>query len=258
MHMTTTPAYLPILVLGMSMLMMAATLYGLSQALQRAAWSEALRAGVVRAAAVLLIGWFALALALALVGAFEGVPGRPPTIQYGFLVPVAIAAVLIWRSDMVAGIIDAVPQHWLIGVQGTRVLGAIFLVLYAAGQMPALFAVPASLGDLAVAGLAPLVAYAAARDPHASDPSTRARITGWNLLGIADFIVAFAAGLATGNSPLQVAAFDNPNALIDIYPLVLIPVFLVPLWTILHIVSLTKLRRAVAASHRTPAAGRSA
>jgi hypothetical protein len=190
-----------------------------------------------------------------LVGAFEGVPGRPPTIQYGFLVPVAIAALLLWRSDTVARIIDAVPQQWLIGVQATRALGATFLVLYASGLMPGLFAFPAGLGDLAVAGLAPVVAYAAASDPHGS----ARRIAAWNLLGIADFVVAFAAGIATGNSPLQIAAFDNPNALIDIYPLVLIPVFLVPLWTILHIVSLTKLRRAAAQGQRqSNAAGRTA
>jgi hypothetical protein len=241
MHMTA-PGYLPALVLGMSIFMIGATLFGLNRALLRITWPETRRVWVLRAAAALLIGWFAVALVLALVGVYEGAPGRAPTVQYGFLVPVAIAALLIWRSDTVARIIDAVPQHWLIGVHVTRVLGAIFLVLYAAGLMPGLFAFPAALGDLAVAGLAPIVAYAAARDPQGS----ARRIAAWNTLGIADFIVAFAAGIATGSSPLQVAAFANPNTLIDDFPLVIIPVFLVPLWTILHIVSLTKLRRAAA------------
>jgi hypothetical protein len=254
----TAPGYLPALGLSMSIFMTAATLYGLNRALLRASWPDGRRVWVVRSAAVVLIACFAVALALALVGAFEGVPGRPPTIQYGVLVPVAIAALLIWRSDTVASIIDAVPQNWLIGIQVTRLLGATFLVLYASDLMPGLFAWPAGLGDLAVAGTAPPVAYAAARDPHGSNASTRARITAWNLVGIADFIIAFAAGIATGSSPLQVAAFDNPNALIDIYPLVLIPVYLVPLWTILHIVSLTKLRRDAAISPRMPATGRSA
>lgn len=244
----TAPAYLPALVLGMSIFMTAATLLGLNRALLRTSWPDRRRTWVLRIAAVLLIGWFAVALALALVGAFEGVPGRVPTIQYGFLVPVAVAAVLLWRSETVRHIVEAVPQHWLIGVQVTRALGVTFLVLHAAGLMPGLFAFPAGLGDLAVAGLAPVVAYAAARDPHGSSR----RIAAWNLLGIADFIVAFAAGIATGRSPLQIAAFDNPNTLIDVYPLVLIPVFLVPLWTILHLVSLTKLRSAAGARARSP------
>src|SRR5688572_18207702 len=123
MHMAA-PGYLPALVLGMSIFMISATIFGLNRALLRTSWAEARRTWVLRIAAVLLIGWFAFALASALVGFFEGVPGRPPTIQYGFLVPVAIAALMIWRSDILAHIIDAVPQHWLIGVQVTRGLGA--------------------------------------------------------------------------------------------------------------------------------------
>src|SRR5262245_11108387 len=243
----TAPVYLPGLVLGMGIFMTGATLFGLNRALLGASWPDHRRTWVLRAAAVVLIGWLAAALALALVGTFEGVPGRAPTIQFGFLVPVAIAGLLLWRSVTARQIVDAVPQHWLIGVQVTRALGATFLVLYAAGLMPGLFAFPAGLGDLAVASLAPIVAYAAAPDPRGS---TR-RIAAWNLLGIADFIVAFAAGIATGNSPLQIAAFDKPNSLIDIYPLVLIPVFLVPLWTIFHMASLTKLRRAAAERPRS-------
>ena len=41
--------------------------------------------------------------------------------------------------------IDAVPQPWLVGVQTFRVLGAIFLVLYASGALPGPFALPAGL-----------------------------------------------------------------------------------------------------------------
>ncbi|MBO0763739.1 MAG: hypothetical protein J2P50_03995 [Hyphomicrobiaceae bacterium] len=245
------PAYVPALVLGMSVVMITLTLFGLSRALVRAAWPERTRVWVVRAAAVLLIGWFAVALALALVGAYEGVGDRPPTIQFGILTPIVIAAVLIWRSDTVARIIDAVPQHWLIGVQVTRALGGLFLLLYVSGLIPGLFAVPAGVGDLATAGLAPVAAYAAARDPHGSARTVLA----WNVLGLADFVVAVATGFATGPSPLQLAAFDNPNTLIATFPLVLIPVYLVPLWTILHIASLVKLRRQPAQSRQSAVPG---
>lgn len=240
----TTPAYLPVAVLGMSIAMIAATLFGLNRALVRASWPEARRAWVLRAAAVLLIGWFAVALALALVGTYEGARDRPPTIQFGILAPVAVGALMIWRSETVARIIDGVPQHWLVGVQVTRALGGTFLLLYAAGLMPGLFAIPAGLGDLAVAALAPAVAYAAARDPQGGAST----VIAWNVLGIADFVVAVATGFATGPSPLQVAAFANPNTLIAAFPLVLIPVYLVPLWTVLHMASLAKVRRAAAST----------
>lgn len=47
----------------------------------------------------------------------------------------------------------------------------------------------------------------------------------------------------TAPSPLQLLALDAPNTMIDAFPLVLIPVFVVPLSAILHIASLTKLHR---------------
>ena len=50
-------------------------------------------------------------------------------------------------------IIDVVPQPWIIAVQLFRALGVIFLILYANGQMPGLFAWPAGVGDVIV-GLA--------------------------------------------------------------------------------------------------------
>jgi hypothetical protein len=220
--------------------MIAATLYGLNRALVRAAWPAGERTAGLTTTAALLIGWFAASLALAWYGAYDGAPDGLPTIPFGIFVPIVIGALLIWRSPTVARIIDAVPQHWLIGMHVTRVLGASFLVLFAAGLMPGLFAVPAGLGDLAVVALAPVVAYASVRDPQGSAGA----VTRWNLLGLGDFLVAIATGFATGPSPFQAAAFDNPNTLIGAFPLVLIPVFLVPLWCMLHIASLAKLRRA--------------
>ena len=99
--------------------------------------------------------------------------------------------------------------------------------------MPGLFALPAGLGDVLVTGLAPVVAWAHARNPR----SSTGLVAAWNILGITDFVVAIITGFATGPSPLQLAAFDNPNVLIAQFPLVLIPTFLVPLWTVLHIAS---------------------
>ncbi len=64
----------------------------------------------------------------------------------------------------------------------------------------------------------------------------------WNLLGIADLIVAVTTGFLTSPSPLQVLALDRPNELISWFPLAMIPVFLVPLSLLLHLASLQKLR----------------
>jgi hypothetical protein len=122
-------------------------------------------------------------------------------------------------------------RSWLVGVQVYRVLGVIFLVLYAGGHLPGVFALPAGVGDTLVGILAPFVAASFARSAEGSE--RRVRI--WNLLGIADLVIAVTLGFLTSPSPFQVAAFDRPSALIAMFPLSLIPVFAVPLSILLHI-----------------------
>ena len=225
-------------VLG-SVAMIAAVLLGLRAALVRARWTAAERGRVLTVAALTLIVWFAATALLAWDGAYVGGDGRIPTIQFGILVPILIGAALIWRSPAAARILDAVPQQWLVGVQFYRVIGAIFVVLYAAGSLPGAFALPAGLGDLAVGLLALIVAWSYARAPSQSAGLVR----WWNSFGLGDLVVALATGFMTAPSPFQLLALDAPNTMIDAFPLVLIPVFVVPLSAILHIASLTKLHR---------------
>jgi hypothetical protein len=142
-------------------------------------------------------------------------------------------------------LIEAVPQEWIVGVQLYRVLGLIFLVLYASGKLPGLFAWPAGAGDIAVGLLAPIVAglYAAAPQRYTGS------VWAWNVFGIADLAVAVGTGFLTSPSPLQLFAFANPNEIISAFPLVLVPVYLVPLSVLLHLASLAKLRHATASGH---------
>jgi len=233
------PAYLPYYVLAGAIGMIAAILFGLQSALRNAGWTTEDRTATIRAAALTVIGWFLLAIALASADAYRGTADRIPTIQYGILVPILIGGLLIWRSPRLARIIDAVPQHWLIGVQLYRALGVIFLILYATGKLPGLFAWPAGLGDVVVGVLAPVVAIAYRLGPR----ENTYLVSAWNLFGLADLVVAVTAGFLTSPSPFQLFAFDLPNELVTEFPLVLIPVFLVPLSVLLHIASLAKLRR---------------
>jgi hypothetical protein len=188
-----------------------------------------------------LIGWFGIAFALGFLEVYRTASDRIPTIPYGILVPIIIGGLVIVRSSTMARVLDAVPQHWLIGVQLYRALGAIFLILYGAGKMPGLFAWPAGLGDVLVGVLAPVVAVAYARGPEKNGDL----VSAWNIFGMVDLIVAVATGFSTSPSPFQLFAFDQPNELVSVFPLVLIPTYLVPVSILLHIASLTKLRRTV-------------
>jgi hypothetical protein len=106
----TIPTYLPFYVLIGSLAIIVTILFGLRNALTNSTWPERDRIVAFRSSAVVLIGWFLLAIALGLAGAFRAAPDLLPTIQYGIFIPVLIGAWLIWRSPAVGRIIDAVPQ----------------------------------------------------------------------------------------------------------------------------------------------------
>ena len=234
----TVPTYVPYFVLVSGTAIVAALLFGLRLALGRAGWSVEDQRRVVRISALVLIGWLGVALVLGMSGIYRTGADEIPKIQYGILVPILIGAMLIMRSSGVARVIDAVPQHWLIGVQFYRALGIIFLILYGAGKMPGLFAWPAGIGDVLVGALALVVAIAYARGPEKNGDLVWA----WNILGLTDLGVAVATGMITASSPIQQFAFDLPNELVGSFPLILIPTYLVPLSVFLHVASLTKLR----------------
>jgi hypothetical protein len=214
-------------------------LYGLNRALANTAWSAAERTRTFRVSAFILLGWLALSIALAALGVYHVEGIALPTIQFGIVPPILIGIFLIWRSDTVARVIDAVPQPWLVGVQLYRALGVIFLILYASGKLPGLFAWPAGMGDIAVGLLAPVVAFAYARAPRDAAGLVRA----WNVFGILDLLVAVGTGFMTAPSALQPIQVEPSSDLMTVLPMVLIPVFLVPLSILLHIASLAKLHR---------------
>ena len=80
-------------------------------------------------------------------------------------------------------------------------VGVVFLVLMARGQMPALWALPAGIGDILVAVTAPWVAR------HVGMPAGKRRAIIWNLFGMADLIVAVGLGIMT--SPGRTKVFET-------------------------------------------------
>jgi hypothetical protein len=78
--------------------------------------------------------------------------------------------------------------------------------------------------------------------------SGRAAGVAWNLLGIADAVLAMTLGALTAPGPLQLQALapDHPNVLVGACPVALTPAFVVPLSLIFHDLWLRQLRRQAA------------
>ena len=233
------PVYLtPYIVTGM-ITVIAGLLLGLSQALRRAAWPQPDRAKALGSMSALLVGWFIVAAVSSMAGFYRPPAGHPPTIQYGLLTPIVLGVLLFLGWPLLRRMLADIPNSWLVAAQLYRVLGVVFVMLYAGGHLSALFALPAGLGDSLVGVFAPFVAARLARSPE----SAARRVRLWNLLGITDLVVAVTLGFLTSPSPFQIAAFDRPSVLIGMFPLSLIPVFAVPLSILLHLASLQKLRQ---------------
>ena len=131
------------------------------------------------------------------------------------------------------------PPSWLVGVQVYRIFGGIFLISWARGSIPGVFALPAGIGDVLVGVLAlPIALYVSTGTSRGQS----ARIA-WNLLGLTDFAIAIAMGAMSSPGRLQVLSVGQPNVQIGAYPTVMIPAFTVPSSIILHVLSLWQLRR---------------
>ena len=236
------PSYLPFTVLAGCIATIVAIVVGVNLALKRSNWGDGDRRRAVQATAAVLAGWFVFAAALAILGVYSAAASRIPTIQFGIFIPILMGCLLIWGWPAVSRLVDAVPRQWVIAIQFYRVEGVTFLVLYAAHLLPGLFALPAGVGDVSVG----LIAAGIGIGVIGGRPLRASTVLRWNLLGIADLITAVTTGFLTAPSAFQIFAFDRPNELISVFPLVLIPTFLVPLAILLHIISLIQLGRSTA------------
>jgi hypothetical protein len=197
------------------------------------------------AAGAYLFGWLVLAFVLGGSGMFQATPSRAfPALALAIALLILTGAWLLYRSSALKIVLAMIPLPWLVGVQLYRVLGLNFLVLYALGRMPGEFAIPAGWGDVAVGLAAPVVGYVLYQGYRWSCLAALS----WNVFGILDLVVAVATGFLSSPGPFQALALENPNVLITAFPLVLVPLYAVPLSILLHLTALKRLKVAVGAS----------
>jgi hypothetical protein len=205
--------------------------------MQAPAKSDYATAGVLSAA---VIAWEAIAQYLGAANAyFASTENAVPTVTLGLLIPIAVAAIALWRSERIASLVSAIPLPWLVAAQVYRVAGGIFLVLWADERLPWQFALPAGIGDVATGCAAVVVALLLAQNAVGA----RRAVYRWSFFGIADLALAITMGAMTSPGRPHLLAFDAPNLLISSYPLVMVPTFAVPLALMLHGLVLWRLRR---------------
>ena len=228
---------MPIIPAGLESFMLSAS-YAPTALLAVAIWWAGGRAGLTsgqRAAAWLvamavLVSWQLLGEMLARAEVFINEPDRlRPWMGVAVALPVILGLAGIAASPTARRIVEATPLWALVAIQSYRVLGAVFLVLWAGRHLPSAFALPAGLGDVATGLAAPIIGYTIARWPN-----KQRDVAWWNAFGIADLVVAVTTGFLTSPGAAQMLALDAPNRLITAYPLALVPLYAVPVSLILH------------------------
>jgi len=192
------------------------------------------------AVAIVLIAWLLLVVTLGAAGAFVGRPRTPPiSLAIGVTAPRLLFFVWLKRSPAFREFVYSLDIRLVAGMQAWRWAGLGFLSLYAHKVLPAVFALPAGLGDMAVGFAAPWMVLALVRQPRFAMSRTFVR---WNVLGILDLLIAIGIGtvsasFATGE-PGEIST--APMATL---PLLLIPAFLVPFFLMLHATALMQGRQ---------------
>src|SRR5207247_9295746 len=182
---------------------------------------------------VALALWFCLLSFLPSQRAFVGSANSPPLPSFfGVAIPLAVFLAAYFGSSPFRDFVLGADLRFVAAIEAWRWGGLGFLSLYANGILPGLFALPAGLGDMAIGITAPWIVISLVRNPLFA---ASRRFVIWNILGIADFVVA------VSTATLSSGAFPGINGLIGNVttspmtrlPLVLITAFMFPFFTML-------------------------
>lgn len=177
----------------------------------------------------LVVSWFVIILVLISNGIFHVEDDqRSPLSLIAILSPIAGSYIIYRSSKTVQQFIFSIPLHWLTVIHVARTGGILFLYLMVLGILPAVFAIPAGIGDFTAGILAIPASYMLWKmKKHARKMAAVATI-----FGIGDLVVA----ISIGN--ISSAGSSISNTL-----LVLIPTFLVPLFLIAHMFTILRLQK---------------
>jgi len=185
-----------------------------------------------------LTAWFVIVAILAATRAlyYERALGAP-SLGIAVALPIAVLCILVACVQPLHDALHRVPLWLLVGVHTVRLLGISFVILYAAGRLPAPFAPVAGWGDIFVGLTAPLVAWLVYRQ----GANARPIVWIWNMIGIVDLIAAVALGATSSPGPLRLIFAEPSSAIMTTLPWLLIPGFLVPLLMSVHIAIFVRL-----------------
>jgi hypothetical protein len=181
----------------------------------------------------LIAAWFVFALTGSALNLFTNNSQRiGVAVALAALIPILVFSLWFATSDKFRQFALSLNPRILTLTHSWRILGFTFVLLEAKSMLPAVFALPAGYGDMAIGATATFVAWKLA------EPSHRGSFILWQLLGITDLVVAVSLGTTAG--------FLSPHGAsmlpLTVLPLSLVPTFFVPLFVMFHVICIAHAR----------------
>jgi hypothetical protein len=174
---------------------------------------------------VVLAIWAGAVMMGIVAGVFAGDGPSRLALPASAAIPIAAVAIVYRLSPRFRNYLLTLDLRIVLMAQLWRVVGVVFLFALAFGQLPAGFAVPAGVGDIATGIAASGVVLALG-----NGTLTRRRLYAFTALGVLDFLVAFVTGMA----------LEPPT--LNTWPLAIYPTIMIPFFAVLHLVALLQSR----------------
>ncbi len=190
----------------------------------------------------IVVGWFIFALSASALHLFKNDPNSIGlAVAMAALTPIIVFSLWFAASTGFRQFALSLNPRILTSAQAWRIIGFTFVLLEARGVLPAIFALPAGYGDMAIGITAAFVAWKLA------EPAHRNSFIFWQVLGIVDLVLAVSLGTTARLTDPQGASMVAMTVL----PLSLVPTFLVPLFVIFHVICIAQARIWKSSSERT-------
>ena len=191
----------------------------------------------------LIAAWFLFALSASALQWFRNDANRIGiAVAFAAVTPIFLFALWFATSDKFRQFALSLNPQILTLAQSWRIVGFTFLLLEARGILPAIFALPAGYGDMAIGMTATFAAWKLA------NPARRNSFITWQLLGITDLITA----VSLGTTARLLSPHGPSMEAMTVLPLSLVPTFLVPLFFIFHVICIAQARAWKTTSERRP------
>jgi len=233
--MSTLPAYVGAITIAGTTGILTATCAALYRGSRDSGTSRRAAATMAGSAAIVFAVWAGASALFAHHGGYQTQLGKQPPWLPIEAMGAMIALLLLARIPPVARALSGENAVRLLAwPHAFRVAGVSFVISMILGHMPALFAIPAGLGDMAV-GIAEPIVTRRIKAGHGH------RAALWfNIFGLVDLVTALTLG---GLTAYEIVHVSPANTGLSQLPLALIPTVGVPVLFVLHLLTLRRLRK---------------